>query len=58
MRNGKRTVTELEAELEDAYHRIEELEDHIRDGATLLSDDDLDEVLEDVEAQEEEETES
>ena len=40
---------ELLAELEDAYERIEELENHIRDGATLLSGDDLEEALEHIE---------
>lgn len=42
-------IQEMQDELDEANDRIEELEDHIRDGATLLDVEDLEEALDEAE---------
>ncbi len=46
-------IQDLQDELDEAEDRIEELEDHIRGGVTLLDVEDLEEALDDVESDDE-----
>jgi TolA-binding protein len=44
-KSAAQKIQELQDELDEANDRIEELESHLRDGATLLDPEDLEDVL-------------
>lgn len=52
-RSTTQTVAALRDELAQAQERIEELEEHIRDGASLLDVDDLEEALDEADEEDE-----